>query len=267
MQPCLAWASKSTVYKAAEGLDGVDHVRSPPLTVRLTVPGPQSAVANLTAWAYRAWPGAQVGNYRFAVPLTEEAVRPLSNRRYVLQTDTGSTAIVNSVTADASTPVQNLSFVISDFASAGKYDGQIGVSPDEGNGVRVSINVKDYFVWPLLAMLMGILIDQLTKQGVKYMMKAADKRDHQSLIRYLMGPSEGELLRSAGALLIAILTAFKTLYIGRPFGTPSDYIDIFLSGAAVKVSVDLFAFGVVQAFRVQSRAFQSDTRTERPRDS
>lgn len=239
----------------------------PPLTVRLTVPGPQAAVANLTAWAYREWPWAKVENYRFSVPLTEEAVRPLSNRRYVIQTDAGSIAIVNSDPADARAPVQDLSFVISDFAGAGKYNGQIGVSPEEANGVTVSINVKDYFVWPLLALMLGVLIAHLTKQSVKYMMEPAGKRDQQSFIRYLTGPSTGELFRLTAGLLIAILTAFKTLYIGKPFGTPSDYIDIVLSGAAVKVSVDLFAFGVVQVFRVQKRTFQFDARTERLRDS
>jgi hypothetical protein len=235
----------------------------PPLTVRLTVPGPKAAVANLTAWAYREWPWAEVENYRFTIPLAEETVWPYSNRRYVLQTETGSIAIVNSVPADARVPVQDLSFVIGDFANAGKYSGQVGVSPDESNGVVVNINVKDHFVWPLLVMMLGILIAHLAKQSVQYMMEPSDKPVHESLMRYLVRPSTGDVFRSGTALLIAILTAFKTLYVGKPFGTLSDYINIVLSGAAVKVSVDLFAFGMLRALHFQSRAPQFGTKSKR----
>jgi hypothetical protein len=223
-----------------------------PFSLQLTVPGPRSAVTGITRWVYRDLPWTHVTNYRFEVPLSELTARPFDTRRYVLQTDRGHTAIVNPVVGDASAPVEDLIFAVSDLDKAGKYDGKIELAPGEGNAVTASINVKDCFIWPLLVMTLGVLTAQATKQSVKYMMGTADKKN-QSLIRYLIASSDSEVFRSVAALVIAFLTAFKTLYIGKAFGTPSDYIDMFLSGTAVKLSVDLFAFGIVEAIRRKDR--------------
>lgn len=222
-----------------------------PFNLQLTVSGPHSAVASLTRWVYRRFPWAHVNNFRFAAPLSEPVGRPVNSRRYVLQTDRGHTAIVTPITAEANAAVEEVPFEVSEFDKAGKYEGQIEMAAADGNTVTATINVKDCFVWPLLVMLLGVLIAQVTKQSVKYIMGAADK-SNQLFGQYLIGLAHGELFRSAVALVLAFLTAFKTLYIGKAFGTPSDYIDIFMSGTAVKLSVDLLAFGVVYAVRRRS---------------
>jgi hypothetical protein len=49
--------------------------------------------------------------------------------------------------------------------------------------------------------------------------------------------SFGDLLVLLFAILVGVLTALSTLYFGKNFGSPEDYLGVFLAGAASQLLV------------------------------
>jgi len=210
------------------------------------VPPPAPAVSSMTLWVYRSCPWGVAQNYTFNVPLAQKANPDLDEQRFVLQNDDGVLATVHRTALDKAGPIEDFPFRIDRLTDAGKYQGKIAVSAGTSGALQVNVNLTDHAAWPFLTMLLGVLIAQFAKQVLKYSAKAKSDKESTSFILYVLFPSSGEVLRTLIALLIAFVTAFKSFYVGRPFGTSMDYINMFLSGTAVKLSVDFVAFAALR---------------------